>query len=109
MMDHKVQGATARHGELCFGSARLPAQIVELAAEGALLRAPKHVCRVAAEALRVRGIGFLPVVAMKWLEDDLLLVAFDPPSAKVRRRLKQALAGSNLDLAGPALAYLARH
>lgn len=109
MIEERPKGAAVGQGELCVGSARLPAQIVELAAEGALLRAPARAGTVEAQALRVHGVGFLPVLAMKWLDDDLLLVAFDRPSAKVRRKLRQALAGSNLDLAGPALAYLARH
>ncbi|GAB4140757.1 MAG: hypothetical protein Tsb0016_08100 [Sphingomonadales bacterium] len=98
-----------RTGELCIGSARLPAEIVELAAEGALLRAAITRQAFEAQALKINGVGYLPVNAYKWLEDGLLMVAFDKPSAKVRRKLRQMLAGSDLDLAGPALAYLARH
>ena len=61
----------ARRGELCVGSARLPATIVELAAEGALLRLPIKLRAPAPQAVRIAGVGFLPVGAAKQVDDGL--------------------------------------
>jgi len=102
-------GGAVQRGELCIGSARLPATIVALAAEGALLRMPARLRAVRPQALRIAGVGFLPIGAVKKTDAGTMLVAFERPSAKVRRKLAKMLAGSDLDLAGPALAYLARH